>query len=81
MASDPEVAKDELSTPSSNDHTDEKVAGLPGVVVVPEDPAAPSHEVSSKRQRLSDLFTIVTALNYFARFLLTTLHRPPLASL
>lgn len=37
----------------------EKVAGAPGVTVVPDDPAAPSKSVSSKRQRLSDLFTIV----------------------
>ena len=33
-------------------------AGAPGTVVVAEDPAAPSREVSSTRQRLSDLFTI-----------------------
>ena len=37
-----------------------KVPGAPGAVPVPEDPAAPSQEVSSKRQRLSDLFTIVS---------------------
>ena len=36
-----------------------KVPGAPGAVVVAEDPAAPSPEVSSKKQRLSDLFTIV----------------------
>jgi len=35
------------------------IAGAPGAVVVAEDPAAPSEEVSSKRQSLSDLFTIV----------------------
>ena len=35
------------------------VPGVPGVVAVPEDPAAPSVEASSKRQRLSDIFTIV----------------------
>ena len=35
-----------------------EVSGAPGVVV-PNDPAAPSPEVSSKKQRLSDLFTIV----------------------
>ncbi|KAL8828424.1 MAG: hypothetical protein Q9191_002597 [Dirinaria sp. TL-2023a] len=35
-----------------------KVPGAPGAVVVAEDPAAPSPEVSSKKQRLSDLFTI-----------------------
>ncbi|MCJ1352753.1 MAG: Plasma membrane permease, mediates uptake of glycerophosphoinositol and glycerophosphocholine [Icmadophila ericetorum] len=39
----------------------EKTAGAPGVVVVPEDPAAPSKLVSSKRQRLSDIFTIICA--------------------
>lgn len=37
----------------------EKVAGAPGVAVVPDDLAAPSKFVSSKRQRLSDIFTIV----------------------
>lgn len=39
---------------------DTKVPGAPGAVVVAEDPAAPSREVSSKRQSLSDLFTIVS---------------------
>lgn len=38
---------------------DSKAAGAPGAVVVAEDPAAPSRYVSSKRQSLSDLFTIV----------------------
>lgn len=38
---------------------DSKTAGAPGAVVVAEDPAAPSKYVSSKRQSLSDLFTIV----------------------
>ena len=38
-----------------------KVPGAPGVVIVKEDPAAPSTEVSSKRQSLSDLFTIFCA--------------------
>ncbi|MCJ1405429.1 Plasma membrane permease, mediates uptake of glycerophosphoinositol and glycerophosphocholine [Xylographa trunciseda] len=43
-------------------HTsDEKVAGAPGVIAVPEDPLAPSRQVSSRRQRLSDLFTIFCA--------------------
>lgn len=37
-----------------------KTPGAPGAVVVAEDPAAPSKEVSSKRQSLSDLFTIVS---------------------
>lgn len=36
-----------------------KVPGAPGVVAMVEDPTAPSPEVSSKKQRLSDLFTIV----------------------
>ena len=36
--------------------------GAPGTVVVAEDPAAPSKEVSSKRQSLSDVFTIVSLL-------------------
>ena len=39
---------------------DLKVPGAPGAVVVAEDPAAPSREVSSRRQSLSDLFTIVS---------------------
>ncbi|KAK3175293.1 Plasma membrane permease, mediates uptake of glycerophosphoinositol and glycerophosphocholine [Lepraria neglecta] len=37
---------------------DTKTPGAPRAVVVAEDPAAPSREVSSKRQSLSDLFTI-----------------------
>ena len=36
-----------------------KVPGAPGAIAVPEDPTAPSQEVSSRRQRLSDIFTIV----------------------
>ena len=32
----------------------------PGTVVVTEDPAAPSKEVSFRRQSLSDVFTIVS---------------------
>ena len=39
---------------------DSKIPGAPGAVVVTEDPAAPSKDVSSKRQSLSDLFTIVS---------------------
>ena len=38
----------------------EKTPGAPGAVAVPEDPAAPSKLVSGKRQRLSDIFTIVS---------------------
>ena len=41
---------------------DSIIPGAPGAVVVPEDPAAPSEDVSSKRQSISDLFTIVSAL-------------------
>ena len=41
-----------------------KIPGAPGAVVVAEDPAAPSKDVSSKRQSLSDLFTIVSVLPY-----------------
>ncbi|KAL9068108.1 MAG: hypothetical protein Q9161_006461 [Pseudevernia consocians] len=37
---------------------DFKIPGAPGAVVVADDPAAPSKDVSSKRQSLSDLFTI-----------------------
>lgn len=55
-----DITKDELSSHPSNEEQDEKIiAGAPGVVVVPEDPAAPSRDVSSKRQSLSDIFTIV----------------------
>ena len=43
-------------------HDDSKTPGAPGAVVVAEDPAAPSKYVSSKRQSLSDLFTIVSCL-------------------
>ena len=42
---------------------DSKTPGAPGAVVVAEDPAAPSKDVSSKRQSLSDLFTIVRPLH------------------
>ena len=38
----------------------EKTPGAPDAVAVPEDPAAPSKLVSSKKQRLSDIFTIVS---------------------
>ncbi|KAI4123460.1 MAG: hypothetical protein LQ347_006151, partial [Umbilicaria vellea] len=38
-----------------------KVAGAPGVVMVPDDPAAPSKQVSGQRQSLSDIFTIFCA--------------------
>ena len=41
---------------------DSKTPGAPGAVVVPEDPAAPSEDVSSKKQSISDLFTIVSLL-------------------
>jgi len=37
---------------------DTKTPGAPGTVVVAEDPLAPSKQVSSTRQRLSDIFTI-----------------------
>ena len=37
---------------------DTNTSGAPGAVVLAEDPAAPSKEVSSRRQRLSDIFTI-----------------------
>ncbi|KAI4143402.1 MAG: hypothetical protein LQ340_007020, partial [Diploschistes diacapsis] len=57
-----DITKDELSSHPSNEEQDEKIiAGAPGVVVVPEDPAAPSRDVSSKRQSLSDIFTIFAA--------------------
>jgi hypothetical protein len=55
MSDKEHVSDEELAGTDST----EKVAGAPGVTVVPEDPAAPSKSVSSKRQRLSDLFTIV----------------------
>ena len=40
-----------------------KIPGAPGAVVVAEDPTAPSKDVSSKQQSLSDLFTIVSPSN------------------
>ena len=55
MSDSDRISDEELYTPT------EKVAGAPGVIAVPEDPAAPSRQVSSGRQRLSDLFTIVSA--------------------
>lgn len=42
---------------------DSTTPGAPGAVVVAEDPAAPSKDVSSKQQSLSDLFTIVRILH------------------
>ena len=39
----------------------EAVAGTPGAVVVADDPGAPSKEVSSRRQRISNIFTIIAA--------------------
>jgi len=42
-------------------HDGEKVLAAPGVVAVPEDPAAPSMQVSGRRQRMSDIFTIFCA--------------------
>ena len=62
---EPSVSKmldhDEYSDEITND--DSKTPGAPGTVVVAEDPAAPSKYVSSKRQSLSDLFTIVSVLH------------------
>ncbi|MCJ1377468.1 Plasma membrane permease, mediates uptake of glycerophosphoinositol and glycerophosphocholine [Xylographa soralifera] len=55
MSDSDRISDEELHTPT------EKVAGAPGVVAVPEDPAASSRQVSSRRQRLSDLFTIFCA--------------------
>ena len=43
---------------------DSKIPGAPGAVVVAEDPAAPSKDISSKRQSLSDLFTIVSVTHW-----------------
>lgn len=51
---------DQYSDEATN--ADSKTPGAPGTVVVAEDPAAPSKDVSSKRQSLSDLFTIVSIL-------------------
>lgn len=47
---------DQYSDERTNEHS--KTPGAPEAVVVAEDPAAPSKDVSSKRQSLSDLFTI-----------------------
>lgn len=67
MADDEKIAAhDGLSSPWSNEQANEKTAGLPGVVVVTEDPAAPSKEVSSRRQRLSDIFTIVGSCSQYS---------------
>ncbi len=54
-----------LDPSSSNDDRGsvEKTPGAPNTVAVPSDPAAPSKEVSSKRQSLSDIFTIVCSGN------------------
>lgn len=52
---------DQYSDERTNEHS--KTPGAPGAVVVAEDPAAPSKDVSSKRQSLSDLFTIVSVLH------------------
>jgi len=59
MSDKEHISDEELTGADSS----EKVAGAPGVVVVPEDPDAPSKFVSSKRQRLSDIFTIVSQRN------------------
>ena len=51
-----------LDPSSSNEEEEraiEKIPGAPNTVAVPSDPTAPSQEVSSKRQSLSDVFTIV----------------------
>jgi len=53
--SEPEDIKDKEPIIATN----EKIPGTPGAIVVAEDPEAPSAEVSSKRQSLSDIFTIV----------------------
>ncbi|MDI1491231.1 MAG: Plasma membrane permease, mediates uptake of glycerophosphoinositol and glycerophosphocholine [Ramalina farinacea] len=52
-----DVKKSAIASSSSDDPT----PGAPGVIVIPSDPAAPSKDVSSKRQSLSDLFTIFCA--------------------
>ena len=54
------VLSQDTENPKTFDN-DRKTPGAPGAVVVAEDPAAPSPVVSSKRQRLSDLFTIFCA--------------------
>ena len=55
-SSSDESQKDATALPDHDSKT--AVAGAPGAVPVPSDPAAPSKDVSSKKQRLSDLFTI-----------------------
>ena len=52
-----DIKKSAIASSSS----DEPTPGAPGVIVIPSDPAAPSKDVSSKRQSLSDLFTIFCA--------------------
>ena len=59
MEDQKEISNTELSEAYAGQNA-KQTPGLPGTVVVPEDPAAPSKNVSSRRQRLSDLFTIVS---------------------
>jgi hypothetical protein len=59
MAETEHKSADEASPAASNEVVRQaSVPGAPGAIIVPEDPTAPSKEVSSKRQRMSDLFTI-----------------------
>ena len=55
--------KDDLELVDSVDEVDgRRVIHHPGAIPVPEDdPAAPSRQVSSRRQRISDLWTILCA--------------------
>lgn len=55
------MSDDNLYSEWDTKKDDSKTPGAPGAVVLAEDPTAPSKDVSSKRQSLSDLFTIVSA--------------------
>ena len=61
MTEKDEIARDDIPSPSPDLPQYDKTPGLPGVVIVPSDPAAPSAAISSQRQRLSDIFTISAA--------------------
>ena len=58
------------SSSKEDQRSADKTPGAPNTVAVPSDPAAPSTEVSSKRQSLSDIFTIVRAYNKVPQMLM-----------
>lgn len=54
------MADDQFQAATRADHTSKELAYIEATSN-PEDPAAPSKQVSSKRQSLSDIFTIICA--------------------